>query len=152
MDIASQSENLVKTVAGTPKELGAAACFGTPIERDGHTLVPVASLSFGYGLGFGGGSGPARTSSTNGNPSYEIGEGGGAGAGAMGSSSPVAVIDIGPDHVSVEPIVDTTRIVRTSMLLGGWVAFWLLFTIRTFVRERAKIRRDQIRQGSERHE
>ena len=32
-------------------------CFGTPVEREGHTIIPVARVSFGYGMGFGGGAG-----------------------------------------------------------------------------------------------
>ena len=136
MDITETADELVRQVSGIPQELGASACFGEPVVRDGHTLIPVARVNFGYGLGFGGG-----TSSTEGaNPDDAKSEGGGGG----GSSTPVAVIDISETGVRIEPIEDKTRMAMAGIMMMAWNAFWVMWTIRTVVRERAKTRKIEI--------
>lgn len=135
---------LVQRLSNIPDQLGSAACFGMPVERDGHTLIPVARVSFGYGLGFGRGSG-SNTGRNGG--SGEGGEGEGGGGGGGGSSTPVAVIDVSQGRVDVQPITDSTRIAITSMTVGAWIAFWLFWTVRTVARERMKTQRQRIEKG-----
>jgi uncharacterized spore protein YtfJ len=137
------TEEMVRRIGSIGDEVGASVCFGAPVERDGHTLIPVARVSFGYGMGFGGGSG-AQGLPSGFSSEAESGEGGGGGGGGGGSSSPVAVIDISRDDVVIKPITDTTRIALSSYMLAGWLSFWLMLTIRTITRERAKIRREEI--------
>jgi uncharacterized spore protein YtfJ len=144
MDLSTATDELVRTIGAMPQELGASACFGTPVERDGHTLIPVARVSFGYGLGFGGGSGSNLTPSENGSTGGDTGEGGGGGGGGGGSSSPVAVIDVTSDGVTIQQIQDTTRIALASFALAAWGVFWLFLTIRTSAREHQKTRRHEI--------
>lgn len=139
------SDALVQKLGSLPEKVGASTCFGTPVERDGHTLIPVARVSFGYGLGFGRGSGPQAGYSGNGTKGEGEGEGGGGGGG--GSSAPVAVIDISQGRVEVQPITDPTRIALTSMTVGAWIAFWALWTVRTVARERGKTQRHRIDKG-----
>ena len=139
------SDALVQKLGSLPEKVGASTCFGTPVERDGHTLIPVARVSFGYGLGFGRGSGPQAGYSGNGTKGEGEGEGGGGGGG--GSSAPVAVIDISEGRVEVQPITDSTRIALTSMTVGAWIAFWALWTVRTVARERGKTQRHRIDKG-----
>jgi len=139
------SDALVQKLGSLPEKVGASTCFGTPVERDGHTLIPVARVSFGYGLGFGRGSGPQAGYSGNGTKGEGEGEGGGGGGG--GSSAPVAVIDISQGRVEVQPITDSTRIALTSMTVGAWIAFWALWTVRTVARERGKTQRHRIDKG-----
>lgn len=143
MNYAATSDEMVRRITQIQEEVGAGACFGTPVERDGRTLIPVARVSFGYGMGFGGGTGSKGIPSEFGGET-EGGEGGGGGGGGGGSSTPVAVIDITGGDVQVKPITDTTRITLQSYLLGAWVTFWLFLTIRTLSRERGKVRRLQI--------
>ncbi len=140
------TDELVHRLSAIPDQVGSAACFGMPVERDGHTLIPVARVSFGYGLGFGRGSGSNGQSSLDGGKS-DGGEGEGGGGGGGGSSTPVAIIDISRDSVEVRPITDSTRIAMTMMTVGAWVAFWLLWTIRTIARETAKTQRERIETG-----
>lgn len=140
------SDELVQRLSNIPEQVGSAACFGMPIERDGHTLIPVARVSFGYGLGFGRGSGSNGRSPLDGGPS-EGGEGEGGGGGGGGSSTPVAIIDITRDDIVIQPITDSTRIALTTMTVGAWIAFWLFSTIRTIAREGAKTQRDRIEKG-----
>jgi uncharacterized spore protein YtfJ len=144
MDLSNATDEMVRTIGGMPQELGASACFGEPIERNGHTLIPVARVNFGYGLGFGGGSGSKIGPSGNGSSSTDVGdvgEGGGGGGGGGGSSSPVAVIDISGDGIRIEPVEDRTRISMAGIMFAAWAAFWLLMTIRSVSHERGKTRR-----------
>ena len=142
MNTTSATEEMVQSISELPTRLGAGACFGTAIERDGHTMIPVARVSFGYGMGFGRGSG--------GNAGYgpsehgDAGEGEGGGGGGGGSSTPVAVIDITHDDVTITPIMDPMRTALSGMMLGGWIAFWLFWTMRTISRERNKTRRTEL--------
>lgn len=148
MDYATTTEEMVRRIGTIGEDVGASVCFGTPIERDGHTLIPVARVSFGYGMGFGGGSGGKGIPSDFGSDTAEGGEGGGGGGGGGGSSSPVAVIDISRDTVDVKPITDTTRIQLANIMFAAWASFWLFLTIRAVTRERARIRKEAIRRGA----
>lgn len=99
------------------------AVFSEVVQHGDYAVITASEVSvgLGYGYGSGGGSGPANgvelPSSAQGNASNEeatagpamgYGSGGGGGGGAMGR--PVAVIEIGPNGVRVEPIVDPTKI------------------------------------------
>jgi uncharacterized spore protein YtfJ len=149
MDTAATTETMIERIGAVPEKLGASACFGQPVERDGHTLIPVARVSFGFGMGFGRGTGAQNKPSGNGSfsESGETGEGEGGGGGGTGSSTPVAVIDVSRDEVTVRPVMDPMRLAMSWMMLMGWIAFWLLMTVRTVVRERAKTRKREIEKG-----
>lgn len=141
MDTAMTSEEMVRQITSIPDQLGAGACFGTPVERSGHTVVPAARVSFGYGLGFGRGSGGKDLPSSNGHVGADGGEGEGGGGGGGGNSTPVAIIHITEDDVAVEPIVDSTRVSLAGITLSAWALFWITWTIRAIARERAKTAR-----------
>ena len=144
MDITDAADELVRQVSGIPQELGASACFGDAVVRDGHTLIPVARVNFGYGLGFGGGM-----SSNGSEPDGKSEGGGGGGGGGGGSSTPVAVIDISEEGVRIEQIEDKTRMALARITMVAWNAFWLLWTIRTVDRERAKTRKLELALGGQ---
>lgn len=130
-------DEMIHSLSTIPEESGASACFGKPVERDGHMVIPVARVAFGYGAGFGRGTGPGDEE--------DAGEGGGGGGG--GQSTPVAIIDLSATDVRIEPIIDQTRISVTGMLLAGWIFFWLFWTVRTVARQRAKTRRLALERG-----
>ncbi len=84
--------------------------FGEPVERDGVTVIPAATL-FG-----GGGGGSGRNPATG-----ERGDGGGFGVLAR----PAGAYVIKDGEVSWQPAVDVNRIVALG--IAGWVtAAWLL--------------------------
>ncbi len=111
---ASLLDRLASFVGGNA---GATAVFGTPVERDGITVIPVASSRFG----FGGGAGPGPDGR---------GEGGGGGGAAV--SRPLGFIEIrrgrarfrrvtNPLTVSVALLViavAATRLARAAGRLG----------------------------------
>jgi len=61
--------------------------FGTPIEVDGMTIIPVASIGFGFGFAAGG---------------SEMGEEGGGGGGGM--ITPIAFLVISEGEVKILPV------------------------------------------------
>ncbi len=93
--------------------------FGEPIERDGITVIPVATLG-GGGAGGGGGT------------EVEGGSGGGFGLAAK----PVGVYVIKDGRVSWQPALDVNRVVagaQIAVILG-------LLTWRSVAKRRAKKR------------
>lgn len=81
--------------------------FGTPIERDGALIIPVAAVAGGSGGG--GGTGPA--------PGGE-GEGSGSGGGFGMTARPVGVYVVRGDDVQWIPVVDATRVIRAATIVG----------------------------------
>ena len=148
MNFTATTEEMVRRIGTIQDEVGASVCFGTHVERDGHTIIPVARVSFGYGMGFGGGSGGKQESGAFDAMPTEGGEGGGGGGGGGGSSTPVAIIDMAQGEVKITPIEDSTRIQLSNLMFAAWASFWLFLTIRTVARESGKTRRIQIEKGA----
>jgi uncharacterized spore protein YtfJ len=98
--------------------------FGEPYERDGVTVIPVASV-FGGG---GGGSGET--------PESQGGSGSGGGFGVSARASGAFVIKDGA--VSWSPAMDLTRVI----LGGQLVALAAILAIRSVLKAREKRRRD----------
>jgi uncharacterized spore protein YtfJ len=95
--------------------------FGEPYEKDGVTVIPVASVQ--GGAGGGGGEGPDS-------------QGKGSGSGFGLRARPVGAFVIRGDELTWRPAVDVNRIV-----LGGQVvAVVALLTVRAIVKARAKAR------------
>jgi uncharacterized spore protein YtfJ len=80
----------------------AGAVFGSPVERDGVTVIPVAKVRWG----FGGGSGRGIE---EGSESGEIGEGSGGGGGVM--ASPLGFIELREGAAEFKRIHDPVAIV-----------------------------------------
>jgi uncharacterized spore protein YtfJ len=93
--------------------------FGEPFERDGVTVIPVASITGGGGGG--------------GDNSAEGGSGGGFGM----LAKPAGVYVIRGTDVSWQPAFDLNRVIVGGQLLG----LVALLTLRSFVKKRAKSRR-----------
>ena len=75
-------------------QLGSSTVYGTPVERDGVTVVPVAAARFGFGAG--GGSDPGKR---------QEGEGGGG----AGTVAPVGYIELKDGRSRFIPIVHPAR-------------------------------------------
>ena len=103
-------------VSGIAERLGGAASaraiFGDPIDRDGTTIVPVATVRFGYGGGRGMGKDKDQ---------QQPGSGLGVGAGAR--IAPVGFLEIGPQGTKFRRIKQPSPLLRGALLLFG---FWLL--------------------------
>ncbi|MEU4619333.1 spore germination protein GerW family protein [Actinoplanes sp. NPDC023801] len=119
----SASEILERARSGT-EAATVARVFGTPIERDGVTVVPVATV--GGGGGAGGGSGaPADGDEPQ-------GEGSGGGFGF--TARPAGVYVIRDGRAQWLPAVDVNKIV-----LGGQIALVAAFlVVRSVLRRRRR--------------
>ena len=76
---------------------GARLCFGRPVEHNGRTVIPVASVRTAGGYGFG-------------NDPREAGSGGGGGG--VLDARPVGFIEIGPGGTRFERIDDGRMALR----------------------------------------
>jgi uncharacterized spore protein YtfJ len=103
---------LVETLGGTA---AAKAVFGEPVERDGVTVVPVATVR--YGVGGGGGRGPGRRR-RGGEEAEQVGYGQGGGL----QAAPVGYIEIRDGQASYTRISDPARILLIAPLLPLAVA------------------------------
>jgi uncharacterized spore protein YtfJ len=113
------------------------AVFSEPIAAGDRIVITASEVSvgLGFGYGMGGGTGPQPAEGEEAPAEGEkqesqaegVGGGGGGGGGSM--ARPIAVIQIGPDGVQVEPIVDVTKIVLAFFTMLG-----SLFMIRTRMR------------------
>ena len=108
-----------------PEVLGRAAdaaqvrrVFGEPIERDGVTIIPTASVRGGAGGGVGRG------------PKQEEGEGAGGGYGFM--AHPAGVFVLRGDQVDWRPALDLGKVI----LGGQLVAVTFLLVLRSILRRR----------------
>lgn len=95
--------------------------FGEPHERNGVTVIPVATVRGGGGGGQGEGSGPEG-----------VGTGSGSGGGFGLAAKPAGMYVIEGDHVLWRPAVDVNRIV-----LGGQIVVIVaLLVLRSVLRHR----------------
>jgi uncharacterized spore protein YtfJ len=93
--------------------------FSEPVTQGEYTVITAREITVGLGFGYGGGGGVGPTSpsdeaeegaGTAEAPGEAAGYGGGGGGGGSSAGRPVAVIEIGPSGVRVEPIMDPTKI------------------------------------------
>lgn len=98
------------------------AVYGQPVESGTYTVIAAAEVTSGGGFGMGVGLCPASKADETAAPTVEAtplegresgGGGVGGGGGAMGR--PVAIIAIGPDGVTIKPVVDVTKIALAGL-------------------------------------
>jgi uncharacterized spore protein YtfJ len=88
--------------------------YGTPVERDGITIIPVARARYGFGGGGGGGTQEQGTT------------GSGAGAGAGVSLTPVGYIELREGRSRFRPIRSS---VVPLVAVSGAIAWLLLRSV-----------------------
>jgi uncharacterized spore protein YtfJ len=99
------------------------AVFGEPVESGSYTIITAAEVTSGGGFGVGMGRGQAPKPGASQSPPAEAaapaggqsgaGSGFGGGGGSMGR--PVAIIAIGPNGVTVRPVVDVTKVALAAL-------------------------------------
>jgi uncharacterized spore protein YtfJ len=109
-------QNLFDSVGDLRRKANVNSVFGKPISAEGRTVIPVARVGYGFGVGFG--------------ISGEEGESTGAGGG-MGSvrSQPLGVIEVTPEAIRVEPLVDEEKMALATGLLVAWIVPWVARTL-----------------------
>jgi uncharacterized spore protein YtfJ len=110
--------------------------FSEPVTQGEYTAITAREITVGLGFGYGGGGG-VGSSETGEHSGVEgtagsggSGYGGGGGGGGSAAGRPVAVIEIGPAGVRVEPIVDPTKIAIAMFTTLGSMALMLVKMLR----------------------
>ena len=94
------------------------AAFGEPRTVGDRTIIPAAEVMYGFGFGMGSGEGR--------NPGGESAGGGSGGGGGGGvRTRPVAAIIVGPEGVSMQPIVDVTQIAMAGITAAAFSLLWM---------------------------
>jgi uncharacterized spore protein YtfJ len=111
------------------------AVFGEPVSEGERTIITASEVSAGMGFGFGVGGGHATESDEEEAPDSEsedsigveggTGAGGGGGSGGGAMARPVAVVSMGPEGVTVQPVVDVTKLgIALLTTLGAMWVMW----------------------------
>ncbi|HTK09866.1 MAG TPA: hypothetical protein VL485_22020 [Ktedonobacteraceae bacterium] len=99
------------------------AVYSEPVTAGNYTVITASEIAAGGGFGSGSGSAGLTTfpKQETSEPQTEPASGGGSGMGGGGGSSgrPVAVIIIGPEGVTVRPVVDVTKIALAGVTIWG---------------------------------
>ena len=91
----------------------AKSVFSDPVESGEYKVITASEVRVGLGFGYGGGAGIEANEDKTDQDKESLptsGYGGGGGGGGVALGRPVAAIEIGPQGVRVEPIVDPTKI------------------------------------------
>jgi uncharacterized spore protein YtfJ len=94
--------------------MSARRVFGEPVERDGVTVIPAATVIGGGGTGVGEGASEG--------PESEPRRQGGFGAGFGGVMWPAGAFEIRDGRVTWRPAIDLTRVLITALTLAIAVA------------------------------
>jgi uncharacterized spore protein YtfJ len=111
--------SIEELAAGIKDGMSVNRVFGEAIERDGVTVIPVASIGGGGGAGGGG----------------TEAEGGSGGAFGLGAK-PVGVYVIKNGQVSWQPAIDANRVISSAQI----AIVLVLLTVRKVLKRRAKRR------------
>jgi uncharacterized spore protein YtfJ len=108
-------EELMKRFADMQSQATVKTVVGEPIQVNGRTIIPLASVSYGFGMG--GGQGPKVEEGK------QAPAGGGGGGGAR--IEPVAFLEITDGALKIQPVVNVNRLAVMALLLGAWAVFWM---------------------------
>ncbi len=119
-------QGLLDSVAELQENANVNAIFGDPVIFEERIVIPVAKVSYGFHMGVGyDGTTDETENHAEGSGESDIGAGGGGAVHAR----PFAVIEVTPESVRVEPIVDEQKLATAGSLLVGWGIFCLAKTL-----------------------
>lgn len=117
--LATRSTESIAASEAVVDQLGAIAdpmsVFSEPIQQGDRLIITCAEVFAAMGMGAGSGTDKNSKGSS----------GGGSGSGGTARSRPVAAIIIDRDGVTVEPIVDATKVALASITAGAFMVSWL---------------------------
>lgn len=134
-------ERAAKVLAELISVASADKVYREPVVAGDRTIITAAEIRTGMGFGYGlstGGTGRAgrvtgsdaraRAGSSGGRQrdSSDGGPRGGGGGGGRAVGRPVAVVTIDHDGVTVQPVLDRTRIILTALTALGAIALTLI--------------------------
>lgn len=102
-----------EVIKGAREALSVRQVFGEPVEREGVTVIPAATV-IGGGGGGGGESGPESKQEGEPDPQAQSGFGSGFG----GVMWPAGAFEIREDRVTWRPAIDLTRVLLVALALA----------------------------------
>jgi uncharacterized spore protein YtfJ len=109
--------------------MGPEAVFGKPLAVGDCQVFTasetLAAVGFGFGVGGGESKEPAGAPLEGQESGPNAGSGGGGGGGGMSTGRPVAVVRVDAEGVTVEPVVDITKIALAAFTTLG--AMFVMF-------------------------
>lgn len=101
-------------IKGTREALSVRQVFGEPVERDGVTVIPAATVIGGGG----GGGGEGAEQPSNGEGETEPQSSSGFGSGFGGVMWPAGAFEIRDGRVTWRPAIDLTRVLLMALTLA----------------------------------
>ena len=101
-------------IKGVRQALSVRQVFGEPVERDGVTVIPAATVMGGGGAGGGESIGKPSTGDSEAAPQEQ----GGSGAGFGGVMWPAGAFEIKDGRVTWRPAIDLTRVLVMVLVLA----------------------------------
>jgi uncharacterized spore protein YtfJ len=101
-------------ISGVREAMSARRVFGEPVERDGVTVIPAATVIGGGGGGGGEGGGQPSAETAEAEPQSQSG----FGAGFGGVMWPAGAFEISDGHVTWRPAIDVTRVLMMVLALA----------------------------------
>ncbi len=101
-------------IDGLREAMSARRVFGEPVERDGVTVIPAATVIGGGGSGGGEGGQPPSPETAEVEPQSQ----GGFGAGFGGVMWPAGAFEIRDGRVTWHPAIDVTRVLMMVLALA----------------------------------
>ncbi len=120
-------QGLLDSIAELQEKANVNAIFGDPVIFEERIVIPVAKVAYGFGMEVG--SGPTDEAERDTEDWEESDERSGGGGGGAVHARPFAVIEVTPERVRVEPIVDEQKLAMAGSLLAGWVILCLARTL-----------------------
>jgi uncharacterized spore protein YtfJ len=101
-------------IKGVRESLSVRQVFGEPVERDGVTVIPAATVMGGGG----GGAGDSVKQPSEGSDEAEPQRQSGGGAGFGGVMWPAGAFEIRDGRVTWRPAIDVTRVLLMALVLA----------------------------------
>jgi uncharacterized spore protein YtfJ len=109
----TQIQELLDAFADLRKRANVNAAFGKPVAAEGHTVIPVAEVTYEFEMGI----------------EKDAPEEAAGGGGGNASVRPLAVVEVTPHSTLVKPVIDEQKLALAGGLLIGWFVFLLSRTL-----------------------
>jgi len=131
LEATSQAHERAASILGELVSVASADnVYGKPVVQGDRTIITAAEVHTGMGFGYGLATGVAVPSGRWHRAHDDGGPRGGGGGGGQAVARPVAVVTIDSDGVTVQPVLDRTKIVITALTALGAIGLMLIRTRR----------------------
>ena len=119
-------ERAAKVLAELVSVASADKVYSEPVVVGDRTVITAAEIHTGMGFGYGLSTGFTIPSGKHRREHSDDGPRGGGGGGGQAVGRPVAVVTIDPEGVTVQPVLDRTKIVLTALTALGAIGLMLI--------------------------